>query len=138
MRTLQEIENDIKKSQFNIYKRTKWCTEFIGRFGIKVVASKDIGGIFFDHSAYFETNLLKLFIEYYEVWLQEKETYRLGDIECVTYECEDCPLRWLCDTCTPKIRIDNDTTLYEVLESFEIMDTDFYKLLKTKLDKVVE
>ena len=61
---------------------------------------------------------------------------RVGDLMCSKLDCAECPLRWICDTHYREVV--SYATLYEVLDLYDITDTEIHDLLKARLDKVVE
>lgn len=58
---------------------------------------------------------------------------RVGDLECEKLECKNCPLDYLCSL----YNLPNYTTLYDILEKFQIKDQEIHDLLKTRLDREV-
>jgi hypothetical protein len=62
---------------------------------------------------------------------------RVGDLQCVEYECAKCPLRTIrCDK-----NDDIGNSLYYILENVLVgadFDQEIYDLLKARLDKEVE
>lgn len=62
---------------------------------------------------------------------------KVGDLKCEEIkDCRTCPLWWLCFI---KINEKDEmrTSLYEMLESFEIKDKEVYDLFNARLDKEV-
>lgn len=79
-------------------------------------------------------NVLKQLIDQdFEIILKPK---KVGDLKCGDFECNKCPLQFVCNLYDSPFSEDN--SLYNILTKIDVYDQEIYDLLKARLDKEVE
>jgi hypothetical protein len=61
---------------------------------------------------------------------------RVGDLKCGDFECNKCPLQFVCNLYDSPFSEDN--SLYNILTKIDVYDQEIHDLLKDRLDKEVK
>ena len=61
---------------------------------------------------------------------------KIGELKCEEFECEKCPLQFICNLYDSPFSEDN--SLYNILTKIDVYDQEIYDLLKARLDKEVK